>query len=172
MERKEAIKIVKSNFPYGRVMLSEALETLIPELQESEDEDDDDGIRKDLIEFVQQYGDKYYGQFSKASAISWLERQGESSKLDTAHQPHEGDADNPYDMSFEDAQHYAGERGIDVSINDGDVFVDEGYITQTIGNILRWADEHPKIQKREEPKFKVGDWIVTTDGLRKPKIIG
>ena len=35
------------------------------------------GIRKDLIEFVKQYGDNFYGQFSKASAISWLEKQGE-----------------------------------------------------------------------------------------------
>jgi len=77
MERKEAIEIVKKYLPNNGFTISrEALETLIPELQESEDEDDDDGIRKDLIEFVQQYGDNYYGQFSKASAISWLEKQG------------------------------------------------------------------------------------------------
>lgn len=75
MERKEAIEIVRSNFPNGRIQLSEALMTLIPELEENENEDE--GIRKDLIEFVKQYGDNFYGQFSKASAISWLEKQGE-----------------------------------------------------------------------------------------------
>lgn len=53
------------------------LESIFPELKVAEDEDD--GIRKDLIEFVRQYGDNFYGQFSKASAISWLEKQGEKS---------------------------------------------------------------------------------------------
>lgn len=37
---------------------------------------EDDCIRKDLIEFVKQYGDKFYGTIAKASAISWLEKQG------------------------------------------------------------------------------------------------
>lgn len=191
------------------------LESIFPELKVADDEDD--GIRRDLIEFVRQYGDNYYGQFSKASAISWLEKQGEksvnkmqvsdelyehirntcaciddaliienladkndylsmakhsaqsafdmiekqaeSSKPGTGNQPHEGDPDNPYDMSFEDAQQYASRRGIDIPINDGDVFADERHITQTIGNILRWADEHPK----GEPKFRVGDWIIGDD---------
>lgn len=204
------------------------LESIFPELKEVEAEDD--GIRKDLIEFVRQYGDNYYGQFSKASAISWLKKQGEQkskdkftfdsipyllgminptvkakkycqkliyslrqegyvtdanilsdylklmngeevamatmdgkqveySKPETGNQLHKGDPDNHYDMPFEDAQQYAGSRGIDIPINDGDVFVDERHITQTIGNILRWADEHPK----GEPKFRVGDWIISDD---------
>lgn len=85
--------------------------------------------------------------------------QAESSKTGIGNKPHEGDQDNPYDMPFEDAQQYASERGIDIPINDGDVFVDERHITQTIGNILRWADEHPK----GEPKFRVGDWIISDD---------
>ena len=79
MDRKEAVEIVRSNFPNGRVQLSEALTTLIPELAESEDKNVDDGIRKDLIEFVQQYGDNFYGTIAKASAISWIEKQGERS---------------------------------------------------------------------------------------------
>jgi len=88
------------------------------------------------------------------------EKQGEFPKPEIGNPPHEGDTDNHYDMSFEDAQQYASERGIDIPINDGDVFVDERYITQTIGNILRWADEHPNTQKKEEPKFKVKDWVI------------
>ena len=47
-------------------------------------------------------------------------------------------------MSFEEAQEYISERGFDVPWNDCDVFVDERHITQTIANVLTWADEHPK----------------------------
>ena len=61
--------------------------------------------------------------------------------------PHKGDDTNPYDMSVSEAQEYAIKRGFGVPFNDGEVYVDERHITQTIGNILRWADEHPKEKK-------------------------
>ena len=61
--------------------------------------------------------------------------------------PHKGDDDNPYDMPVSMAQEYAIKRGFGIPFNDGEVFVDERYMTQTIGNILRWDDEHPKEQK-------------------------
>ena len=64
--------------------------------------------------------------------------------------PHKGDDGNPYDMGVSEAQEYAIKRGFGIPFNDGEVFVDERYITQTIGNILRWADEHPKEQKPAE----------------------
>ena len=71
MERKEAIEIIKKNYPDSNfTMLREALETLIPELNESEDE----RIRKELICFLEteiphcNARDKY---------IAWLEKQGE-----------------------------------------------------------------------------------------------
>lgn len=38
---------------------------------------EDEKIAKELIDFVEQYGDNYYGQVAKASTISWLEKQGE-----------------------------------------------------------------------------------------------
>lgn len=48
MERKEAIEIIKRNWPNSSfTMLREALETLIPELKESKDE----RIRRHLISF-------------------------------------------------------------------------------------------------------------------------
>ena len=56
-----------------------------------------------------------------------------------------------YNMTFEDAQAYCSKRGIDVPWNDGDIFIDERDITRTVGNVLKWADEHPKI---ELPKWK------------------
>lgn len=61
--------------------------------------------------------------------------------------PHKGDDTNPYDMSVSEAQEYAIKRGFGIPYNDGEVYVDERHMTQTIGNILRWADEHPKEQK-------------------------
>lgn len=61
--------------------------------------------------------------------------------------PHKGDNTNPYDMPVPEAQEYAINRGFGIPFNNGEVYVDERHLTQTIGNILRWADEHPKEQK-------------------------
>lgn len=47
-------------------------------------------------------------------------------------------------MTFEEAQEYISKRGFDIAWNDCDVFIDVRHITQAIGNILKWADEHPK----------------------------
>ena len=56
-----------------------------------------------------------------------------------------------YNMTFEDAQAYCSKRGIDIPLNDGDIYIDERELTRTVGNVLKWADEHPKI---ELPKWK------------------
>lgn len=48
-----------------------------------------------------------------------------------------------YDMSFEEAQDYLSKRGFDIPWNDGDVMVDERKLTQTVANVLKWADRHP-----------------------------
>ena len=50
---------------------------------------------------------------------------------------------NKYHMSFEDAQEYVSKRGFDIPWNDCDVFIDEREITRTVGNVLKWSDEHP-----------------------------
>lgn len=77
MDRQEAIKIVKSNLPEGRQMLSEALEFLIPELKESEDE----RIIKQLIAVVE----LYYGETDeqeKKDCLSWLEKKSEQKSVE------------------------------------------------------------------------------------------
>lgn len=56
-----------------------------------------------------------------------------------------------YNMTFEDAQTYCSKRGIDIPWNDGDIYIDERDLTRTVGNVLKWADEHPKV---ELPKWK------------------
>ena len=84
--------------------------------------------------------------------------------------PHFPDGNIPYDRGFEEAQEYLSERGFDIPWNDCDVFVDARYITQTIANLLTWADEHPNTKNTElnenvsKPKFNVGDYIVNKDG--------
>ena len=49
-----------------------------------------------------------------------------------------------YDRGFEEAQEYISQRGFDIPWNDNDVFIDGRHITQTVANVLTWADEHPK----------------------------
>ena len=77
MERKEAIEVIKKNWPDSSfTMLRKALETLIPELKDSEDE----RIRKLLIEAViQVLQDQYcYNRgVSKEKVVAWLEKQVE-----------------------------------------------------------------------------------------------
>lgn len=67
MERNEAIKIVKSNWPEGREQLSEALETLIPEFRKTEDEK----VADEIIDFIHYNGGGYpFG--SKEKWKSWI----------------------------------------------------------------------------------------------------
>ena len=49
-----------------------------------------------------------------------------------------------YDLSFEEAQEYCSKRRIDIPWNDCDVVIDERHLTETVANVLKWADEHPK----------------------------
>lgn len=73
MDRQEAIKIVRDNWPEGRVLLKSALETLIPELQESEDEK----IRKSLIEYFESHhNDTEFCGSKVIDILDWLEKQG------------------------------------------------------------------------------------------------
>lgn len=80
MNREEAIKIVKSHYPANKQMLNEALEFLIPELKETEDEK----IRKDLITFLDEIWhlgkNANFDKWDKSDCsnwIAWLEKQGE-----------------------------------------------------------------------------------------------
>jgi len=71
MNKEEAIKIVKSHYHANKQMLNEALEFLIPELKEDENEK----IRKEIIAV-------FKGQITFTSEedtkkyIAWLEKQG------------------------------------------------------------------------------------------------
>lgn len=71
MERKEAIEVVRKNWPHsGYTMLREALETLIPELKESEDEK----IRKEILDYFKDLDEHGY---PTKEWTAWVEKQGE-----------------------------------------------------------------------------------------------
>ena len=72
MERKEAIEVVKKNYPHcaeSGTQFETALRTLIPELQESEDEK----ISKEIINFIATTPKQ---RNSHPKWIAWLEKQG------------------------------------------------------------------------------------------------
>ena len=85
MNREEAIKIVKSHYPANKQMLNEALEFLIPELKESEDEK----IRRDLITFLDEIWhlgkNANFDKWDKSDCsnwIAWLEKLVEQNPTD------------------------------------------------------------------------------------------
>lgn len=74
MTREEAIKKIKKSWDFIGNDEKEILETLVPELAESEDEK----IRKAIIEFFESEDDNTtYSLVSKKDILSWLEKQGE-----------------------------------------------------------------------------------------------
>ena len=77
--------------------------------------------------------------------IEWfdsLKRRLQGSRMPEERGPHNPNENIRYDMCFSDAQRYLSDRGFDVPWNDCDVFVDGRYITQSVANILAWADDH------------------------------
>lgn len=117
------------------------LEQVFPELAESEDEK----IRKDLIEFVNQYGDKFYGTIAKASAISWLEKQKENNIIYT----------DEYDTkkcltSF-----------LKSLLEQGGI-MEEGWSSIECEKYISWLEKQNPANNAE-PKFKVGDWCIDNE---------
>ena len=66
-----------------------------------------------------------------------------------------------YNLNFSEAQDYISKRGLDVVWNDCDIFIDEHHITESVANVLKWADEHPKEGMANKQEFieKVRNWL-------------
>lgn len=72
-----------------------------------------------------------------------------------------------YDMTFEEAQDYISKRGLDIPWNDNDVVIDERNITQTVANVLAWADSHPQwydAQGDDVPEYGREVIVIGRDG--------
>ena len=137
----EALNWMRELYPGLHGATKEDAEHYFPELKESEDE----RIRKFICSIIDNLEPKDFVGVKKMNVLAWLEKQREQKTVIV--KPHNGDDNNPYDMGASEAQDYIIKRGFTIPFNDGEVYVDERHIIQTIGNILRWADEHPKEQK-------------------------
>jgi hypothetical protein len=85
MDRQEAIKVVKDNWPESRHQLSEDLQTLIPEFQESDNEKIRKFINHELacLRATDEKGSDRYEELT--NAIAWLEKQGELERSDCSY---------------------------------------------------------------------------------------
>ena len=168
-EKKYKVALERANIIYtGKynsettAWTKEVLEAIFPELRESEDE----MIRKTLITYMKSVID--INGIKGETIIAWLEKQ---KPVET--KPHRPNGAIPYDRAFEEAQEYLSKRGFDIPWNDCDVFVDERYITQTVANVLTWADEHPKqnsIKWSEEDEIMYNHCIIdvyVTDSMKR-----
>ena len=75
MDRNEAIKVIKDNWPEIKPKLSEAIQILIPELKQSEDEK----IRKCVKRLTNGLTEEHFARCGASlnEIHAWLERQGE-----------------------------------------------------------------------------------------------
>ena len=153
MDRNEAIKIVKNNQPTNNQILDEALEFLIPELKESEDEK----IRKTLIEYFNAYPKDYYGELKTSSIIGWLEKQGEQNLNTTIPKFKEGETIIHKDLGG-DYIHNP-HKIIQVDVLENKYLLEDG-LTMHFSE----QDDYELVEQKHtdnlEPKFKSGDWVV------------
>ena len=77
MNRNEAIEIVRKHYPDDRCLLfNEALETLVPELKESENEDEI--IRNRIIGYFKQDIEEHPERKERIEdMLAWIKKQGE-----------------------------------------------------------------------------------------------
>lgn len=172
MERKEAIKVIKKNWPDSSfTMLREALETLIPELKESKDE----RIRKALISNYQGDGcictNEYRIDFKDIRA--WLEKQWEQKPTEWSEEDEERlrDIINELVVIKEDANVRCSERALN------DIIADINWLNSLKDRVqpkLKWSEEDEEIHRKcicamrasacgfpEEEKFveQVNNWL-------------
>ena len=62
-----------------------------------------------------------------------------------------------YIPTYEESPTYCSKRGIDVPWNDGDIYIDERDLTRTVGNVIKWADEHPMVELLKWKRMPLSD---------------
>lgn len=82
MEKETALKILRERHDNALFSERTALETLIPELKESEDE----RIRKELLDYLEERTvvESLTDTRVKKDWIAWIEKQGEQKPVDKA----------------------------------------------------------------------------------------
>lgn len=123
MEKETALKILRERHDNALFSERKALETLIPELKESEDE----RIRKELLDYLEERTvvESLTDTRVKKDWIAWLEKQGEQKETQGIEQPlHISNAYNWHLWSIEEAK-------------DGDILASGGvvFIFKTIHGV-------------------------------------
>ncbi len=143
MDRNKAIKIIKSQCPANK-QLVDALEFLIPELKESEDE----RLMKTTISFLKEYADKGYE--NAVECIDWLEKHVEQSVNILWHDANEEPEElreifcewETNDATWHDVVFY---RASTKTFWDGE---------RQIENVVKWAYVDEMLEKKSEPQAK------------------
>lgn len=163
MERNEAIEIVKRNYPHvsgSGTQFESALRTLIPELKESEDEQNRKWILEYLYDGLRKSDEQFKDQFK--CAIAWLKKQGERN------------TDNSIWYKVE-PEEYVLEKTLICKKNGEIDLVEHTLLSETdaeyalpisslgIPKSLEKQGEQNLANSAKtckvEPKFKVGDWV-------------
>ena len=187
MEKKEAMKILKEFHDKSALFsVRTALDTIIPELAES----DGERIRKELIKVFSNREkyliDQSFGGITVSEAIAWLEKQGEK-ESDPRYENLEEllAADDIYQMSMNDEMvQEAKEKavnalsgmcigrllGLEKQGEYKETLCEKckrehpSHSCQDITELGRCAVEHEqKSDDKVEPKFKISDWIINND---------
>lgn len=174
MNREEAIKIVKSHYPANKQMLNEALEFLIPELKESEDEK----IRKDLITFLDEIWhlgkNANFDKWDKCDCskwLAWIEKQSEHEY--TLKSSNMLDISKLTDQITKLAKDYdfnLPNRSYDIYAFAKDIlaWIEKEYKkSQGKSALESIKEENVDNANKVESTFKVGDWIVYNDAVWK-----
>ena len=121
MKREEAINLIKQVLPCLNIdeKIREGFETLIPELRESEDESEDERIRKEILGFIKSFWADHKESIPRISSwLAYLEKQKGASKaieaveridkyidehLANAHEMKDSNPDKKYYRGWDDA---------------------------------------------------------------------
>lgn len=149
------------------------IEEIFPELKE----DDADSIKKDLIQWVDEFPDIIWRGHYKKDIIAWLEKQGEQKRQ--VHFP-KFTFDDILALQCcmvtvknvqEDNELYEQLNLIHNKMYDAYRLGKQGETSPILSNSLNTGKNEQKTADKVEPKFKVGDWIISSV-LGTARIIG
>lgn len=163
MEKKEAMKILKDFHDKSALFsVRTALHTIIPELKVSEDEE----VRKIILDQMKCWNEDAIKKNceidieASSKCIAWLEKQGEkkdNNKLIWKHWS-TGIAGNGEGKPIYLIKHYNTYSISSCLSSECD------YILLSDLDKLISDEDNKKITDKNEPKFKVGDWVVNSYG--------
>ena len=139
--------------------LKATLERIFPELKE----DDDERIKKELIQWVDEFPDIIWRGHYKKDIIAWLEKQGDKSLPQT----------NERAWLYLVSDVLTWKDGIGQYLDDPRVqelakrlcseYAQKLYNSSILSNSSNTGKNEQKSVDKIEPRFKVGDWIITPE---------